>query len=550
YLNSPASSQATARTKKNPLTAPTGVAVETPTASTWLDVKWLPVSNAGSYRIYYSPSSPVTASSTFVAYSNKQDVSGYKYQRVSSLNAGTTYYFKVVATAGASSSYADSPLSAQASATTTAAPTAPTNVQATVAADTVTLSWAHSPAGGVKSYTVKYSKNADFSASDSTGVGKQKTYKVSGLDAQSTYHFKIIATYAYGDAAQESAVKKVTTPKAKTKPTTKAELKQIIRTRYNKVYDSSTRTSAPDLTDIDVSAITDMSYLFTTLNSQSRDLNSNQLGGFNGDISNWDVSNVTNMEGMFLYVDAFNQDISSWNVGSVTNMSHMFRGAESFNQNIGSWTVSAVSNMEGMFREAEAFNQNIGSWTVSAVSNMKDMFYWAEAFNQDIGDWNTSAVTNMEGMFYSAKLFNQDINTSGNKWNVSNVTNMYQMFAGANSAAQTAFNQDISAWNTARVTNMENMFYLAGQFDQDLSGWSVSSVRNNSWVFKRSAMESKTNRHPSWPAMPLPAPQVAIMSAPHRWPDSLIVFWPVVQGATGYKVYYSTSPNVTASSTL
>ena len=33
---------------------------------------------------------------------------------------------------------------------------------------------------------------------------------------------------------------------------------------------------------------------------------------FNGDISNWDVSNVTNMENMFLSADSFNGDISNW----------------------------------------------------------------------------------------------------------------------------------------------------------------------------------------------------------------------------------------------
>lgn len=34
--------------------------------------------------------------------------------------------------------------------------------------------------------------------------------------------------------------------------------------------------------------------------------------GFNGDISGWDVSNVTNMGSMFLSATAFSQDLSSW----------------------------------------------------------------------------------------------------------------------------------------------------------------------------------------------------------------------------------------------
>lgn len=45
---------------------------------------------------------------------------------------------------------------------------------------------------------------------------------------------------------------------------------------------------------------------------------------FNGDISQWDVSNVTNMQSMF-EGSYFNGDISLWNVSNVTNMSCMFK---------------------------------------------------------------------------------------------------------------------------------------------------------------------------------------------------------------------------------
>ena len=37
---------------------------------------------------------------------------------------------------------------------------------------------------------------------------------------------------------------------------------------------------------------------------------------FNRNISNWDVSNVTNMDGMFDSAFVFNQDLSSWDVSS------------------------------------------------------------------------------------------------------------------------------------------------------------------------------------------------------------------------------------------
>ena len=40
---------------------------------------------------------------------------------------------------------------------------------------------------------------------------------------------------------------------------------------------------------------------------------------FNQDISGWDMSNVTDMGGMFYHTLAFNQDISGWDVSKVTD---------------------------------------------------------------------------------------------------------------------------------------------------------------------------------------------------------------------------------------
>jgi surface protein len=116
----------------------------------------------------------------------------------------------------------------------------------------------------------------------------------------------------------------------------------------------------------------------------------------------WDVSEVTNMSGLFADAGSFNQAIGLWDVGNVVTMDSMFYYAAVFNMNIGGWNVGSVTAMAHMFNGASSFNQDIGDWNTAEVADMQYMFYNAFAFSQDIGEWSlaslNTAMDPMEGM--------------------------------------------------------------------------------------------------------------------------------------------------------
>jgi len=289
------------------------------------------------------------------------------------------------------------------------------------------------------------------------------------------------------------------------------------------------------------SGITDMLYLF-------RD--NARIQKFNADISHWDVSSVTRMQGMFMYAEFFNQDLNSWDVSNVTNMALMFDGASSFNSPLDRWNVSNVTDMSIMFH-ASGFNQDISNWDVSNVNNMHRMFHGSpfdkninswnvsmvkdmaylfaqtnfnqplnnwdvsqvktmshmfnqnRSFNQDISKWDVSGVNDMSGMFAEAVLFNQALN----EWDLVSVSNLGGMFTHATSFNQplnewdvsnvtdmsvmfkgaTSFNQPINSWDVSKVTNMHGMFMDTHSFNQPLDDWDVSNVGSFSETFRRSA---------------------------------------------------------------
>ncbi len=156
-----------------------------------------------------------------------------------------------------------------------------------------------------------------------------------------------------------------------------------------------------NVTDVpDLSSGPDVDYMFRYVNS------------FNGDLSDWDVSEMTDLGYMFADTPSFNSDISGWDVSKVTSMAYMFANSPSFNADISGWDVSSVEYMYYMFGSASSFNADISGWDVSSVEYMYNMFGAASSFNADISGWDVSSmysVSLMSEMFYDASSFDQNL---------------------------------------------------------------------------------------------------------------------------------------------
>ena len=177
------------------------------------------------------------------------------------------------------------------------------------------------------------------------------------------------------------------------------ELRKIIKDRYDKLG-PGTEQDPVDFNDIDVSNLDSFC--------------SNNTGIFEVtkfryiDISDWDVSNVSNMTAMFFRCKDLKSvgNISDWDVSNIKSMRGMFYGCDELESvvDISKWDVSNVTDMSFMFNDCKKFNQDISKWDVSNVTNMYCMFDECKSFNQDLSCWNVSNVIEMDDMFYNCSI--------------------------------------------------------------------------------------------------------------------------------------------------
>ena len=185
-------------------------------------------------------------------------------------------------------------------------------------------------------------------------------------------------------------------------PKDKHALKKLILTRI-----FSTGEVAVDLNDIDVSEITDMSFLFTgkyeVYNkwTELTDCEYEKIYDYftEEELAKFDVNIGCNyfLEPIFReredetiehIMEYIQPDVSEWDVSKVTDMHYMFSGCKHFNCNLNKWNIRNVKNMDYMFCECKEFNQPLNKWRVGNVMSFYCMFWGCEKFNHSLRSWH------------------------------------------------------------------------------------------------------------------------------------------------------------------
>ena len=132
------------------------------------------------------------------------------------------------------------------------------------------------------------------------------------------------------------------------------------------------------------------------------------------DLSNFDSSNVKNMNKMFYGCKKLTKiNFGNINTSSVEDMSSMFFECESLKFiDLSKFDTSSVTNMEEMFKRCRKLRSiDLSSFNTSKVENMFDLFNsCGELLTANLSSFDTSKVTKFHGIFsYCKKLIYLDL---------------------------------------------------------------------------------------------------------------------------------------------
>ena len=153
------------------------------------------------------------------------------------------------------------------------------------------------------------------------------------------------------------------------------------------------------------------------------------------------LTKSTSMEFMFRGAVKFNDsNVSGWDVSGVTNFNGVFKGCTVFNQNVNEWDVSSGTTFVEMFQSCKGYNQPLIDWNMNKAVNINYLLKDCITFNRDIGGWELDSLQSAIGVIDNCISFVQDLS----QWCVTNITEE----PGGWSAFKTAYPNYVPVWGT------------------------------------------------------------------------------------------------------
>ena len=157
-------------------------------------------------------------------------------------------------------------------------------------------------------------------------------------------------------------------------------------------------------------------------------------------------------------------DLSNFNTSNVTNMNSMFFNCSGLTSlDLGNFNTSKVTDMSSMFQSCDSLKSiDVSNFDTSQVTDMNSMFqgcYIDGLTSLDLSNFNTSNVTDMSSMF--------DYGTSYSDGYLQGLTSL-----------------DISNFNTSKVTSMYNMFANHRKLTDLYINFDVRSIKDNYYSYR------------------------------------------------------------------
>lgn len=234
-----------------------------------------------------------------------------------------------------------------------------------------------------------------------------------------------------------------------------------------------------DVSNLDVSNVENMEYMF----SFSENLKKINTTG-------WDTRSVKTTRGMFMNCFSLEELPGSdgWQLLSNTDMYYMFQNCYPLEYlDVSKWNCSNVTTMQGTFYQCQGLKtvDGLGNWDTSKVTTFSAFMNNCKSLESvdGIGNFDTGNAEIMSHMFWNCCSL-KEVDVAN--WNTGKVTAFNSMFSGAghNTGEMLFTRLEIENWDVSSATNMEYMFYGCGNLTElDLSKWNPCNVTSFRHIF-------------------------------------------------------------------